>query len=54
MNDKYQTVSVRLSWSEYKALQAQAQAEYTSMSDVLRRLLNGYLKGAANDGQANG
>lgn len=30
MNDKYQTVSVRLSWGEYKALQAQAQAEYTS------------------------
>ena len=56
MNDKYQTVSVRLSWGEYKALQAQAQAqaEYTSMSGVLRRLLNGYLKGAANDGQANG
>ena len=54
MNDKYQTVSVRLSWGEYRALQAQAQAEYTSMSGVLRRLLNGYLKGAANDGQANG
>ena len=52
MNDKYQTVSVRLSWGEYRALQA--QAEYTSMSGVLRRLLNGYLKGAANDGQANG
>lgn len=55
MNDKYQAVSVRLSWGEYKALQAQAQAEYTStMSGVLRRLLNGYLKGVANDGQANG
>ena len=54
MNDKYQTVSVRLSWGEYRTLQAQAQAEYTSMSGVLRRLLNGYLKGAANDGQANG
>lgn len=54
MNDKYQTVSVRLSWGEYRALQAQAQAEYTSMSGVLRRLLNGYLKGVANDGQANG
>ena len=54
MNDKYQTVSVRLSWGEYKALQAQAQAEYTSMSGVVSRLLNGYLKEAAKEGQANG
>lgn len=54
MNDKYQTVSVRLSWGEYRALQERAGKEYTTMSGVLRRLLNGYLKGAANDGQANG
>lgn len=50
----YKTVSVRLCDAEYRALQEQAEKEYTTMSGVLRRLLNGYLKEAANDGQANG
>lgn len=47
----YKTVSVRLCEAEYRALQERAGKEYTTMSGVLRRLLNGYLKGAANDGQ---
>lgn len=55
MNEERLTcISVCLTDEEYKNIKAQAQAEYTSMSGVLRRLLNGYLKEAANDGQANG
>ena len=44
MNDKYQTVSVRLSWGEYRALQAQAQAEYLNVrraAQAAKRLFEG-------------
>ena len=44
------TVSVRLCESEYKALQAAAQKEYTTMSGLLRKLLHGHLKGVKQDG----
>lgn len=40
----YKTVSVRLCEAEYRALQERAGKEYTTMSGVLRRLINGYLK----------
>lgn len=48
--DKQITVSVRLCESEYKALQAAAQEEYTTMSGLLRKLLHGHLKGIKHDG----
>ena len=55
MNEERLTcISVRLTDEEYKNIKALAKKEYTTMSGVLRRLLNGHLKGAANDGQANG
>ena len=41
--DKQITVSVRLYEAEYKALRAAAQQEYTTMSGLLRKLLNRYL-----------
>ena len=44
------TVSVRLCESEYKALQAAAQKEYTTMSGLLRKLLHSHLKGVKHDG----
>ena len=40
----YKTVSVRLCEAEYRALQSRAKKEYTTMSGVLRRLINGYLR----------
>lgn len=46
----YKTVSVRLCEAEYRALQAQARKEYTTMSGVLRRLINGYLQEVQNNG----
>lgn len=48
--EKLITVSVRLCEAEYKALQAAAQEEYTTMSGLLRKLLHGHLKGVKNDG----
>lgn len=51
MNQEKQiTVSVRLCEAEYRALQAAAQEEYTTMSGVLRKLLNRYLEGSKNNG----
>ena len=53
MNEERLTcISVRLTDEEYKNILA--KKEYTTMSGILRKLLNGYLKEAANDGQANG
>lgn len=46
----YKTVSVRLCEAEYRALQEQAGKEYTTMSGVLRRLINGYLQEVQNNG----
>ena len=40
---KYKTVSVRLCEAEYRALREQAEQEYTTMSGMLRRLINSYL-----------
>ena len=48
--DQQITVSVRLCESEYKALQAVAHEEYTTMSGLLRKLLHGHLKGVKHDG----
>ena len=48
--EKQITVSVRLCETEYKALQAEAQKEYTTMSGLLRKLLHGHLKGVKYDG----
>ena len=44
------TVSVRLCETEYRALQAAAQKEYTTMSGLLRKLQHGHLKGVKHDG----
>lgn len=49
----YKTVSVRLCEAEYRALQAAARKDYTTMSGLLRRLLNGYFTEAENDGKAD-
>ena len=46
----YKTVSVRLCEAEYKALQEQAGKEFTTMSGVLRRLINGYLQEVQSNG----
>lgn len=46
----YKTVSVRLCEAEYRALQEQAGKEYTTMSGVLRRLINGYLQEVQSNG----
>lgn len=46
----YKTVSVRLCEAEYRALQEQAEKEYTTMSGVLRRLINGYLQEVQHNG----
>ena len=46
----YKTVSVRLCEAEYRALQERAKKEYTTMSSVLRRLINGYLKEVQHNG----
>lgn len=48
--DQQTTVSVRLCKAEYKALQTAAKEEYTTMSGLLHKLLNGYLKGVQFDG----
>lgn len=48
--EKQITVSMRLCETEYKALQAAAQEEYTTMSGLLRKLLHGHLKGVKHDG----
>ena len=51
MKDNNQiTVSVRLCEAEYRALQAAAREEYTTMSGVLRRLLNTHLEGVKRNG----
>lgn len=50
IQEKQITVSVRLSEAEYRALQATAQEEYTTMSGVLRRLINCYLEGSKHNG----
>lgn len=46
----HKTVSVRLCEAVYRALQEQAGKEYTTMSGVLRRLINGYLQEVQNNG----
>ena len=46
----YKTVSVRLCEAEYRALREQAEQEYTTMSGVLRRLINGYLREVQHNG----
>ena len=50
IQEKQITVSVRLSEAEYRTLQAAAQEEYTTMSGVLRKLLNRHLEGSKNNG----
>jgi len=50
IQEKQITVSVRLSEAEYRALQTAAQEEYTTMSGVLRKLLNRHLDGRKNNG----
>ena len=49
-NQKQITVSVRLAEDEYKALQAAARQEYTTMSGVLRKLIHGHVKGLNGNG----
>lgn len=49
----YKTVSVRLCEAEYSALQEQARKEYTTMSGVLRRLINGYLGEVQENGKTD-
>lgn len=51
--EKQITVSVRLCEAEYRDLQAAAREEYTTMSGVLRRLLNQNLMGDKNDGKTH-
>ena len=48
--EKQITVSVRLCETEYRALQAAAQEQYTTMSGLLRKLLHGHLKGVKHNG----
>ncbi len=50
IQEKQITVSVRLSEAEYMALQAAAQEDYTTMSGVLRKLLNRHLGGRIYNG----
>ena len=53
MNQEHQiTVSVRLCEADYRALQAAAAEEYTTMSGLLRRLLGAFLKGAREHEQS--
>ena len=55
MNQERQiTVSVRLCEADYRALQAAAAEEYTTMSGLLRRLLGVFLKGAGEHEQTHG
>ena len=49
-NNNLITVSVRLCEAEYRALQTAAKEEYTTMSGVLRKLLNTYLEGVKRNG----
>lgn len=49
-NNNLITVSVRLCEAEYRALQTAAKKEYTTMSGVLRKLLNTYLEGVKRNG----
>ena len=49
-NSNLITVSVRLCEAEYRALQTAAKEEYTTMSGVLRRLLNRHLIGEKYNG----
>lgn len=49
-NNNLITVSVRLCEAEYRALQSAAREEYTTMSGVLRRLLNRHLTGEKYNG----
>ena len=49
-NNNLITVSVRLCEAEYRALQPAAREEYTTMSGVLRRLLNRHLIGEKYNG----
>ena len=48
--EKQITVSVRLCEAEYRALQAAAREEYTTMSGVLRKLLNRHLERMNHNG----
>lgn len=48
--EKQITVSVRLCEAEYRVLQAAAKEEYTTMSGVLRRLLNRHLERINHNG----
>ena len=49
-NNNLITVSVRLCEAEYRALQTAAKEEYTTMSGVLRKLLNTHLEGVKRNG----
>ena len=49
-NNNLITVSVRLCEAEYRALQTTAREEFTTMSGVLRKLLNTYLEGVERNG----
>lgn len=49
-NNNLITVSVRLCEAEYRTLQSAAREEYTTMSGVLRRLLNRHLTGEKYNG----
>lgn len=44
-NNNQITVSVRLCEGEYHLLQEAARNEYTTMSGILRRLINRHIKG---------
>jgi len=48
--EKQITVSVRLCEAEYRALQSAAREEYTTMSGVLRKLLNRHLERMNHNG----
>ncbi|MBQ8619304.1 MAG: hypothetical protein IJ418_17625 [Clostridia bacterium] len=48
--EKLITVSVRLCEAEYKALQSAAREECTTMSGVLRRLLNRHFERMNHNG----
>ena len=48
--EKLITVSVRLCEAEYRALQSAAREEYTTMSGMLRKLLNRHLERMNHNG----
>ena len=48
--EKLITVSIRLCEAEYRALQSAAREEYTTMSGMLRKLLNRHLERMNHNG----